>query len=356
MTSRTLNNMKKNKNIDLSVNLNGKITLKNPFILGSFDSLDCFEGLEFAFRLSGGNFGALVTKTTTMQKRKGFPDPKFANFGDGFLVASGIANSGIKTMSNEIKKFNKKYPEQVIFGSIASMDSPNIIEELKHLALSMAQAGVEGVEINLSCPHSDEKEKFKTCLISQNPELVKKIVYELKKFLHISGYGKVVIIPKLTGWGCNVGEVSLAAEEGGADAVVISNIFPGTGFYTGIKKIDNGYSYKIGQHLVGNKKGGYTGKALHSAVLLMVSDARRLIKIPIIATGGCATDMDSVVQTFFAGAGAIEGVTPFYFEKDKSGSEDRLKKVSYYTRKLREYMQNNNFIKLSDLDYYTPHL
>ncbi len=340
--------MKKKQTIDLSVNLNGKITLKNPFILGSFDSLDCFKGLEIAYRKSGGNFGTLVTKTTTMQKRKGYPDPKVANFGDGFLVASGIANSGIRTMSKEIKKFKKEYPEQVIFGSIASLDSPDIMGELKHLALSMAQAGVEGVEINLSCPHSNEKEKFKTCLISQNPEFVKKIIFELKNSLLISGYDKVVIIPKLTGWGCNVGEVSMAAEEGGADAVVISNIFPGTGFYTGIRKIDNGYSYNIGQHLVGNKKGGYTGKALHSAVLLMVSDARRLIKIPIIATGGCATDMDSVVQTFFAGAGAIEGVTPFYFEKEKIDSAYGLKKVSSYIRKLYLYMQNNNFINLSD--------
>ncbi len=340
--------MRQNQNIDLSVKLNGKITLKNPFILGSFDSLDCFKGLEFAFRSSGGNFSALVTKTTTVKKRKGYPDPKVANFGEGFLVASGIANSGIETMSKEIREFKKKYPEQVIFGSIASMDSPNILKELKHLALSMAEAGVEGVELNLSCPHSDEKEKFKTCLIAQNPEMVKKIVVELKNSLALSNYSEVAIIPKLTGWGCNVGEVSMAAEEGGADAVVISNIFPGTGFYTGIKKIDNGYFYKIGQNLVGNKKGGYTGKALHSSVLLMVSDARRLVKIPIIATGGCATDMDSVVQTYFAGANAIEAVTPFYFDKQESGGAYKLKKISSYITKLYAYMQSNNFKNLCD--------
>jgi dihydroorotate dehydrogenase len=340
--------MRKNPNIDLSVDLNGKITLKNPFILGSFDSLDCFKGLEFAFQSSGGNFSALVTKTTTVQRREGYPDPKIANFGDGFLVASGIANSGIETMSKEIKEFKKKYPDQIIFGSITSMDSLDVIEELKHLALSMAEAGVEGVELNLSCPHSDEKEKFKTCLIAQNPALIKKIVTQLKSFLALSGYSKVAIIPKLTGWGCNIGEVSMAAEEGGADAVVISNIFPGTGFYTGIRKIDNGYYYKIGQNLVGNKKGGYTGKALHSSVLLMVSDARRLLKIPIIATGGCATDMDSVVQTYFAGANAIEAVTPFYFDKQKSDGAYRLKKVSSYITKLRVYMQKNNFKNLND--------
>ena len=335
--------MKNNKQkMDLSIKINNKLRLTSPFILGSFDALDSFRGLEKAYLLSDGHFGAIACKTTTIRKRQGYKDPKVANMGAGYLVASGMANPGIKMMCREIAEFKRLYPEQMIFGSIASLHSTEIIQEFGYMAIKMAAAGVDGLELNLSCPHADAKEKYRTCLVAQNADLVKKIIMVIKKQLSSNGYRDIVVIPKLTGWNCDLEKVSIAAERGGADALLISNIFPGTGFYTGLKKISNQYEYKIGEYLIGNKKGGYTGQALHSAVLLMINSVRRLVKIPIIATGGCATDLDSVVQTFFAGANAIEAVTPFYFEKTKKG-QTNPKNVMNYNRELKRYMTKHNF-------------
>ncbi|MFA5125189.1 MAG: tRNA-dihydrouridine synthase [Patescibacteria group bacterium] len=341
--------MKKNE-ADISVNLNNKIVLKNPFILGAFELTGDLTGLEMAHRSSAGKFGAIVIKTTTIKKRSGYSEPKVANFGDGYLVASGMKNPGIKAVCGNIRIFKKLHPEQVLFLSIAPINPKSVIKDLVYLARAAAKAGVDAVELNLSCPHSDQKEKFDTCIIAQNPALVRRIVSQLKA--QLADFPRLALIPKLSGWNCDLTAVALAAEQGGADAVVISNIFPGTGFFTGINKINNNHHYQIGQHLVGNEKGGFTGKALHSAVLLMVEDVKRQIKIPIIATGGCATDSDSIIQTFFAGASAIETVTPFYFESDHYKSFD--KKISGYLKDLSVYMKKNG---LNDLDsfYHLAH-
>jgi dihydroorotate dehydrogenase len=96
--------MKSNKQINLSVKI-GELVLKNPFILGSFDGLDSFCGLRRGYELSAGGFGAMVTKTATLQRREGYKRPRVAKFGSGYLVASGMKNFGIKKLSKEIRRF-----------------------------------------------------------------------------------------------------------------------------------------------------------------------------------------------------------------------------------------------------------
>lgn len=150
---------------------------------------------------------------------------------------------------------------------------------------------------------------------AQDKKLVGQLIRAVKSSLAENDCEQCLVIPKLTGWNCNPVEVALSAEQAGADAVTISNLFPGTAYYTGIgqKGADSGESLEFGGYLLGHGKGGYSGKAMHSAVLLMIESLRKHVRIPVIGTGGCATDLDSLVQTFMAGAVAVESVTPFYF-------------------------------------------
>jgi dihydroorotate dehydrogenase (NAD+) catalytic subunit len=164
--------------------------------------------------------------------------------------------------------------------------------------------------------------------------------------LAAAGFAECLVIPKLTGWNCDLAAVALSSQEAGAAAVTVSNLFPGTGYQTGIG-VSAASRGKPGDYLVAHGKGGYTGKAMHSAVLLMIEGLRRHIRIPIIGTGGCAADLDSLVQTFMAGATAVAAVTPYYF-RNKSGM-DVLEKANGLIGQLQSYLADHVLDRPQDL-------
>jgi dihydroorotate dehydrogenase (fumarate) len=330
----------------------GKCTLSSPIILGSFDPLIEARVLEKCFDLCGDSLGAVVTKSTTIEPRSGYPEPKVSKFGDGLLVASGNPNPGIEQMVSEVSTCKRRNGNAVIFGSIVSdPDRPqsSLAEEYCHLATRYAGAGVDGLEMNLSCPHLDPSEKEHTIVPAQDADLLRVLVEAVKSRLVAAGFEDCLVIPKLTGWNCDPALTARAAEQAGADAVTVSNLFPGTGYYTGIGVDDSGSTggYKPGDYLVANGKGGYSGKAMHSAVLLMIESLRKHAGIPIIGTGGCASDLDSLVQTFMAGATAVESVTPFYFRNWHE--MDALLAMNKLMRDLNAYLASRDMVKTAEL-------
>jgi len=255
-------------------------------------------------------------------------------------------------MASEVREFKDRYGDLVVFGSIVSDPAyaqRDLAEEYCILAQEYAEAGVDGVELNLSCPHLDPHDKEHTIVPAQNTELVHQLISQVKSDLSDAGHESCLVIPKLTGWNCNPAEVALAAERAGADAVTLSNLFPGTGYYTGIGDSGAGAvdTHKIGDYLVSHGKGGYSGKAMHSAVLLIIENLRKYVSIPVIGTGGCATNLDSLVQTFMAGAIAVESVTPFYFRR--LSEMDSLLNVKELVVQLEGFLQDHSLEALDDL-------
>jgi dihydroorotate dehydrogenase len=330
--------------VDISSTI-GKVKLSSPLILGSFDSIVSADVLSRCFDICGDALGAVVTKSTTINPRQGYPEPKVSRFGDGLLVASGNCNPGIDVMASEVRQFKARFSDPVVLGSIVSdPDHPqrDLAEEYCFLAVEYAQAGVDGLELNLSCPHLDPREKEQTIVPAQDETLVAQLISEVKSSLSRTGYDNCLVIPKLTGWNCNPTEVAMSAEQAGADAVTLSNLFPGTGYHTG-----TGDDHKIGDYLVTHGKGGYSGKAMHSAVLLMIETLRKHIGIPVIGTGGCASDLDSLVQTFMAGAVAMESVTPFYFRA--LNEMETLLGVNELMKQLKEFLEHHGLESLDGL-------
>lgn len=148
----------------------------------------------------------------------------------------------------------------------------------------------------------------------------------------------------MTGWNADIAKISKIAQENEADAITVSNIFPGIGFYTGLTKHQNGYKYQIGEPLLGNFKGGYTGIAMLPATLLIVNTVKNSVQIPVIATGGCMSSNDAMIQTFMVGDTAISSAT-FYYDKDgkkcRDFSEDLLNRKNifemYFNKKLLKW-------------------
>lgn len=330
--------------VELSTTI-GRVTLSSPLILGSFDALVSADILRRCFEICGDSLGAVVTKSTTIEAREGYPEPKVARSGDGLLVASGNTNPGIRAMASEVASFKENHRDRVVFGSIVNdPDNPgaDLADEYCHLALEYAKAGVDGIELNLSCPHLDPAEKELTVVPAQDRRVVGKLVGTVKSCLAGSGYRDCLVIPKLTGWHCNPSETALAAEQAGADAVTISNLFPGTGYHSGVD--DNS---PMGEYLVSNGKGGYSGRAMHPSVLLMIETLRRHLSVPVIGTGGCASDLDSLVQTFMAGAVAVESVTPFYFRN--SAELKNLESLKERVTRLGGFMAARGLRNTTDL-------
>jgi len=330
----------------------GRVKLRSPLILGSFDAMISSDIFSRCFELCGDSLGAIVTKSTTLNPRQGYAEPRVASFGDGLLVASGNRNPGIHRMAEEVRKFRSRFDHAHIIGSIVSdPDHPQseLAEEYSSLAEEYAQAGVDGLELNLSCPHLDPDEKERTIVPAQDAKQVSLLVGSVKARLNKAGYPDCLLIPKLTGRHCNPVEVALSAERAGADAVTLSNLFPGTGYHTGLN--EGGAAAPRGQqpgdYLVAHGKGGYSGRAMHSAVLLMIESVRHHVQIPVVGTGGCASDLNALVQTFMAGAVAVESVTPFYFNNE--GDMSGLVKVNQLAGQLEGYLRDQGLENLEDL-------
>jgi len=342
--------------VDVSVQI-GTVKFPSPLFIGSFDALTDVEVLCRCFDLCGDSLGAVVTKSTTLDPRVGYAEPKVAAFGGGYLVASGNANPGIAAMATHVRGFKSRHPDRVVLGSIVSdADYPqrNPPDEYGQLALAYADAGVEGVELNLSCPHLDPNDRERTIVPAQDGEAVSRIVGEVKSRLQRAGHDHCLVMPKLTGWNCNPVDVALAAEAAGADAVTLSNLFPGTGYYTGLDGPGStSAGYEPGDHLLGHGKGAYSGKAMHAAVLLLIETMVRHVHIPVVGSGGCAADLDSLVQSFMAGAIAVEAVTPFYFRND--GEMDVLHAVADLLDGLREYLAEHELKQPSALYHLRRH-
>lgn len=327
----------------------GELKIKNtvfssPFIVSSCDIVSSYEGAKTIIENGKGKIGAIVWKTTTLEAREGYKEPIVCDFKKGFLVASGMKNQGIDKTIKEVCEFKEKYPTTILIVSIASLNSENLINEFKILTEKLIQTNIDGIELNLSCPHQNECDKFETNLIAQDKELVSKIVKTVSDI--IINTNKFLVV-KLTGWGADVAKIANIAELNGADAITVSNIFPGVGYYTGIEKKFNGYKYKVGESLLGNFKGGYTGEALLPAVLLIINSIKQVINIPIIATGGCMSSLDAIVQSFFSGASLIASSTFYYNINGKTCRKfgNELKKTSIA---LERYMKENNYKSVQD--------
>ncbi|MDO5557462.1 MAG: nitronate monooxygenase [Clostridia bacterium] len=320
----------------------GKKIFDSRFFVASSDLISTAEEAEKVIQIGGDNIGSIIWKSTTLEARKGYDAPRICDFYDGFLVASGLKNTGIDETIKEIRKFKAKYPNQSVIISIASVNFINSIDEFKKMAIKLKDEQIDGIELNLSCPHQVEKEKFKTQVLAQDENLVGIIVAEVKNIFQATN--KIVIV-KLTGWNADISKVSKVAEVCGADAITVSNIFPGMGYYTGLKEYNNSFEYKVGDPLVGNFKGGYTGILMLPATILLVNTVKNAVNIPIIATGGCMSQPDAMIQTFMAGASVVASAT-FFYNKNCCECRDFSKDLIEMRDVLKEF-EKNKIIKFN---------
>ena len=236
-------------------------------------------GLEYEDFLDLADVGAVVSKGITPNPRPGNGGVRIAETPAGMLNSIGLENPGIEAFCRDILPEAAKLPTAFIVNISASTP-----EEYGDLAERLDVDGVDGVEVNISCPNV----KVGGIVFGTDPEQAANVTREVRKRT------KKPVIVKLSPNVTDITQMARAVEEAGADAVSLINTL--TGMAIDVEKR---------QPLLGNITGGLSGPAVKPIALRMVYQAAQAVSIPVIGMGGIQTGED-VAAFLLVGASAVE--------------------------------------------------
>lgn len=286
------------------------ITFQNPLILAS-GIMD--EDAGSMMRILEHGASAVVTKSIGLTPRKGHVNPTCITLEHGILNAMGLPNPGINHYKSEIEQI--KTIHKPIIGSIFAATSA----EFKQLAISMQTYGVNAIELNLSCPHAEGY----GLEIGQNIDLINDITKVVKKNVSLP------VFVKLSSNVNNISNCALAAEKAGADAIVAINT---------VKAMKINIEAQL--PVLGNKKGGYSGKAIKPIGIRSVYDIYEKISIPIIGCGGITTGEDAI-EYLMAGAQLLQIGSAVYYR-----GIDVFSKIN---TEIKEWMSQHQYQHITEL-------
>ncbi len=252
----------------------GTLPLENPTILASG-----ILGVspETMVRVLRGGAAAVVTKSIGSEPRHGHPTPTFVSLEAGFLNAMGIPNPGADDFAPELRALKARKGEGKVIVSIFGGGA----EEFGKLAGKLSPHA-DAVELNLSCPHL----KGYGVEIGRVPSLVREVVAEVKRRARCPVWAK--LSPNVS----DIVEVSRAAAEGGADALVATNTIGAIAI-----------SVEARRPVLSHGAGGLSGAPLKPIAMKAVFDIASELEIPVVASGGISTGRD-LLEFVMAGASA----------------------------------------------------
>lgn len=259
--------------VDLRVKV-GRLTLANPVMpaSGTFS-----EGLARVF--SFDHLGAVVTKTITAELRGGNPTPRVCEVGQGMLNSIGIPSKGVANFIDTIMPEYERFAAPLV----VSVSAPTV-ELFGDIVRQLDVPGIAAIEANISCPNIEEDGKA----FAMRPRSTSAVVKELRAAT------KLPLWVKLTPNTADVAAVALAAQDEGADALVVANTILAMSIDTETFK-----------PRLGNILGGYSGPAIKPIALRMTYQCAKAVSIPVIGCGGIASTEDAV-EFLLAGASAVQ--------------------------------------------------
>ncbi|MEK6374261.1 MAG: NAD-dependent dihydropyrimidine dehydrogenase subunit PreA [Acidobacteriota bacterium] len=217
---------------DLSTTFTG-IHFENPFMLASAPPTESDANIVRAFE---AGWGGVVTKTIGMHPVVNVKGPKtkflrtdaearlsMAKRPNSTLMASWnwelISDKPIDWWIGRLKKIKQAFPKNVIIASImAGSGNDKELHNWQTLAKMCQDEGVDGLELNFSCPHMDRVDMGSN--VGKDKVLCSVVTQAVKEV------AKIPVWVKLTPATSNIVEEAEACFRGGADAVVSSNTWP----------------------------------------------------------------------------------------------------------------------------------
>lgn len=254
----------------------GSLELKNPVIVasGTFGS-----GEEYRSLVNLNKLGALVTKSITLKPREGNPPTRLVETPSGMLNSIGLQNDGIDAFIKDKMPFLNKVKTAVIV-SVAA----HSVDDYAEIAGRFDRIKrADALEINISCPNVKGGLEF-----SKEPDSASAVVAAVR-----SKTSKP-IITKLSPNVKDIGEIAMAVQEAGSDAVSLVNTFTGMAI-----------DIETRMPVLGNIVGGLSGPAIKPIALRMVWEVAEKVKIPVIGIGGIM-DYEDALEFLIAGASAVQ--------------------------------------------------
>ena len=289
----------------------GNVELKSPLILASGT---CNFGHELSEYYDLSILGGLSSKGLTIKPRQGNEGCRVAETASGMLNSVGLQNPGVDFFIENDLDYMRSLNTSVIVNAAGHSFEDYIAMVQK---LNAHKDKIDALEINLSCPNV----KAGCMTLGADPVQVKEIVTLMRKETDLPLWIKLT--PNVT----DIKAVALAAQEGGADAVVLINTLLGMVI-----------NIKTRRPILHNNTGGYSGPAIKPIAIRMVAECSKVLDIPIIGCGGVMSYED-VIEFMIAGASAVEIGT---------GSLIHPTLPVKITEDLKRYTEENN-IELSSL-------
>jgi len=254
----------------------GSLSLKNPVLSASGTFGSGWEARTFS---DLSRIGALVSKTVTLRPRPGNPPPRIAETPAGMLNSIGLENKGVdRFLADTLPKMKTLGPRVVVNIGGESID------EFVQLAERFCRAGVDALEVNLSCPNVQEGRLY----FSTEPRLTERAVAAVKQVADVPVFAK--LSPNVT----DIAIIARAAEQGGADGITAINTLIGMAV-----------DWRQRRPVLGRGIGGLSGPAIKPVALRMVHEVSKTVRVPVIGVGGARTAED-VLEFLCAGASAVQ--------------------------------------------------
>ncbi len=260
----------------LKVNI-GKISLPNPVMVasGTFG-----YGLEAKNLVDIKKIGAIVTKGISLKPRRGNPPPRIVEVYGGILNSIGLQNIGVEAFVRDKLPELRRAGARVIVNIFG--DTP---EEYREVARILdKERGITALEVNISCPNRKEWGR----IFAHDPKLTGEVVNAVK------GATSLPVIVKLSPNVTDIGEIALAAEVNGADAISAINTVIGMAI-----------DVEERRPVLQNITGGLSGPAIKPIALRCVYEVIKKVKIPVIGTGGIMNARDAL-EFLLLGARAVQ--------------------------------------------------
>lgn len=265
--------------VDLTTSLAG-VSLANPVMTAS----GCAgAGKELDQFFDVAELGAVVTRSVTLDPCAGWPTPRMVETPSGVLSGVGLQGPGLQGfLASELPWLAQRKARTVV--SIAG----TTLGEYGELARRVGHSpGVTAVEVNLSCPSAEHRDR----MFASDPYQASKVVSVVRRDVPRG----IPVLAKLAADTESIVDVARAVVKAGADALVMVNTVAGMA-------IDP----RTLRSALGSVTGGLSGPAIHPLAVRCVWLVHQAMPdVPIVGVGGVRTGFDAL-ELLLAGASAVQ--------------------------------------------------
>lgn len=256
----------------------GGLEFRNPVLTasGTFGYAQEFESLTSLRELGG-----VVTKGISPKPRFGNPPPRICETASGMLNSIGLENVGVEGFARDKLPFLRTCGTRVLVNFFGTT-----FDEYVDCGARLASMdGVDGLEMNVSCPNI----KAGGIEFGRDPAVLGELVRACRAVI------RKPLWVKLTPNTSDIVALARACAESGADAVSIINTVTGMAI-----------DARTRRPRIATVFGGLSGPAIKPIALRMVYQVHRAgIPIPICGIGGIQTGTDAI-EFLLAGARCVQ--------------------------------------------------